>query len=668
MTDLKYGWAGKILQVDLTTRIISIIPTDKYASKYIGGRGIGAKIHWDMVGPDVKAFDPENVITFMLGPGAGTLMHGSRTIIQSVSAIGYPVEHYMKTNLGGHFGSELKFAGWDGIIVVGKSESPAYILIEDETVEIRDAGTLRGMDTYSTQQNIWARHSDRHQVATIGPAGENLVRTATIVHADSCVASLGGLGSVMGSKKLKAIVVRGTGAVKIADPEKHLEYSYYAERHLTRKDTETTEIPCFNRGKNLLRYLEGYGNPVTTIWKEADMGTARIGYNACTACPVGCGISVRLNDGSELGGGNYRCGTCIPDPEEITYYGSGDAASRPMYSRHVLEERLGMPCFNGTVDWPVREPVMALISRGILTKENTGLENFDKIGSVEFYRELLYKTAFRQGIGDKLAEGPARFCYEYLGSDEAKETYQWVTGIAGIHGGHGGWNMHYASPGLLSRSVSNVSGGDIRGMYTFWILTLPPELGIFPGTDAYTELMARLSTDMFGSPQAAIEGVMGQWGDYTAPMSLWHNQRWTMIDTFGCCMYLYFNWLLAYAPDLIGDRTIQRNAFTHVTGISMTEDEEKEVANRIYMLERAILMRQGHTRQDDWYFDSCFENSDYVTHGLQAEGLKKAQDHYYTLRGMDLETAFPKRSTFESLDLKDVADRLETEYGINLPA
>lgn len=668
MADLKYGWAGRILQVDLTTGIISIIPTDKYAPKYLGGRGIGAKIHWDMVSPDVTAFDEGNVITFMLGPGAGTLMHGGRTIVQSLSPIGYPVDHLMKTNLGGHFGTELKYAGWDGIIVTGKSSSPSYILIEDENVEIRDAGTLWGLDTYSTQQNLWSRHSDKHQVATIGPAGENLVRTATIVHTDSCVASLGGMGAVMGSKKLKAIVIRGTGSVKIANPKKHMEQTYYMERHLSRKETETNEIPTFNRGARLLRYLAGYGNAVTTIWKEADMGTARIGYNACSACPIGCGISVKLNDGSEIGGGNYRCGTCIPDPAEIEYYGSIDAAARPQWSRHVLEERLGLPCFDGTVDWPVREPVQALIERGVLTKENTGLENFDKHGSVEFYRELLYKTAFRQGIGDKLAEGPARFCNEILGTPEAIETYQWVTGVKGIHGGHGGWNMHYACPGLLSRSVSTASGGDIRGMYTYWILTLPPEMGVYPGTDAYTELMAKLSIDFFGSPQAAIDGVTYQWGDYTAAMSLWHNQRWMMIDVFGCCMYLYFTWLVPYDENLIGDRTIQRKQYTYVTGIDMSEEQEKEVANRVYMLERAILMRQGHTREDDWFFDSCFDNPDYVSHGLQREGLKKAQDDYYDLRGIDLETGYPKRSTFEALDLKDIADELETKYGIALPA
>jgi aldehyde:ferredoxin oxidoreductase len=668
MAELEYGWAGKLLKVDLATGIISIIPTSDYATKYIGGRLLGARIHWDMVGPDVKAFDPENVITFMLGPGAGTLIHGSRCLIGAVTGIGYPVEHYMKSNLGGYFGSELKYAGWDGIIVVGKASSPVYLLIEDSNVEIRDAGAIWGQDTMATQQNLWKRHSDRHQIATIGPAGENLVRTATIVHTDSCVASLGGFGAVMGAKNLKAIVIRGTGSVKIADPEKHLEYSYYAERHLTRKDTETDEIPCFNRGKNLLRYLEGYGNSVTTIWREADIGTARIGYNACTGCPVACGISVRLNDGSETAGGNYRCGTCIPDEAEREYYGSEDAASRPQWSRHVLEERLGLPCFNGTVDWPIREPVMALISKGILTKENTGLENFDKPGSVEFYRELMYKTAYREGIGDALAEGPARFCCEYLGTQEAIETYQWVTGITGIHGGHGGWNMHYACPGLLSRAVSNVSGGDIRGIYTFWILTLPPELGIVAGSDEYMALMMQLSQDMWGSQQAAIDGVTYQWGDYTAAMSLWHNQRWAMIDTFGCCMYLYFNWLLAYAPNLIADRTIQRNAYTHVTGISMSEEEEKTFANKVYMIERAILMRQGHTREDDWYFDSCFENEDYVSHGLSAEGLRNAQDEYYALRGMDSETAFPKRSTFEALDLKDIADDLEEKYGISLPA
>jgi aldehyde:ferredoxin oxidoreductase len=223
-----YGWVGKILRVDLTTGIISEVPTANYVPKYIGGRGIGAKIHWDEITPAVGAFDPQNKLTFMTGPLVGTpAPSASRTTVQAVSPMTYPEELYASSTVGGHWGPELKFAGYDGIIIQGKSPSPVYLWIHDGLAEIRDAKHLWGLNTYDSQKAIWETHGKKTRILTIGPAGEHLVRMAIILSDVSSTSGTPGYGAVMGAKNLKAIAVNGTGGVPVAKPQELLDLAYY---------------------------------------------------------------------------------------------------------------------------------------------------------------------------------------------------------------------------------------------------------------------------------------------------------------------------------------------------------------------------------------------------------------------------------------------------------
>lgn len=237
------GYAGKILQLDLSQRKISTIPTGKY-EEWIGGHGMGSAIFFDLVkDKTIKGLDPSNVVTMMTSPFSGTLVPGAsaRTEVQGIGVQSYPIGWFTRSNFGGRFSAMLKFAGWDGIVIQGKADKPVWIDIRDEVVKIRECAPLSlwGRDTWDCQKTIWdyvagkdkygdwispagkdkGQTTQQPAVVAIGPAGENLSSLACLIHDAGSAAGQGGFGAVWGSKNLKAISVIGTGNVKINDPK-----------------------------------------------------------------------------------------------------------------------------------------------------------------------------------------------------------------------------------------------------------------------------------------------------------------------------------------------------------------------------------------------------------------------------------------------------------------
>lgn len=214
-----YGWAGKVLWVDLTDRKITNVPTSDFElEKYIGGVGLNGKIFWELGCPTVDALHPDNPLILSNGPLAGASGPFSRATISAIAPQGYPDELFSYSGCGGRFPAELKYSGYDGIVIVGKADTHVYLSIRDGDAEIRDAGALWGLDTFETQQALMKDHP-RASAHVIGPAGENLSPTAIIITETSGAAGNGGYGAVMGSKNLKAIVTEGTGRLKMADPD-----------------------------------------------------------------------------------------------------------------------------------------------------------------------------------------------------------------------------------------------------------------------------------------------------------------------------------------------------------------------------------------------------------------------------------------------------------------
>ena len=227
-----YGYAGKIVRINLTTGGVTLLSTWDYVPKYIGGRGICNKIFWDEVGPGVKALEPGNKLIIMTGPSTGTgIPSGGRTVITGIAPQCFP-EQYSWSSIGGWFGAEIKFAGYDGLILEGKAAQPSYIWIEDDKIQILSAKDIWGMYIYDTQLKLEEIHGKDVKSLVIGPAGENLVRSAIIATANENAAGKGGYGAVFGSKNLKAITIRGTGCVIPADVEGILKLRHVMGRPL----------------------------------------------------------------------------------------------------------------------------------------------------------------------------------------------------------------------------------------------------------------------------------------------------------------------------------------------------------------------------------------------------------------------------------------------------
>jgi aldehyde:ferredoxin oxidoreductase len=208
MQEKHYGYAGNILRINLTNNKIWTEPTEKYANRWIGGRAINTWILLNELNPNVKWSDPENLLTFSVGVLVGTLAPGAcRVSVDSKNVFNNGIG---SANVGGFFGAELKFAGFDNIVISGKAKSPVYIWICNKNVEIRNAAYIWGKTTWETERGIRKNLKDEQiRVAAIGPAGENLVKSACIITDRGCAAGGSGCGAVMGSKNLKAIAVRG---------------------------------------------------------------------------------------------------------------------------------------------------------------------------------------------------------------------------------------------------------------------------------------------------------------------------------------------------------------------------------------------------------------------------------------------------------------------------
>lgn len=648
-----YGCTGKIAFVGLSTGEITQLDTANYTD-FLGGRGIGAKINWDFVGPDVKGCDPENVISFITSPTMGTpCPGGQKTMVSGVAPHMYPVESFLKSAMGGMFGPELKYAGWDGVCVTGAAENPVYLLIEDDKVEIRDASDLWGLDTQSTQRLLWDRFDDKHRIATIGPAGEHLVGDAVVLTDDSNCAGKGGFGAVMGSKKLKAIVVRGTGAVTMADPQRLLDLSYEAQRLQTRKEYESEPSHAY-RG-SLFGPLSTVGNDLWTEGQNPD-GTVRTGFAGCMMCPIACGMSVKFKDGSHEGTGHIMCVECNAEPEEMAV--NNENFGHAAFVRLKEMDKMGYSV------WAMHLDIWPLFTYGVLTPEDMGIDA--PVGSVEFSRELIRKISYREGLGDELAKGRAHFLNEFVGTSEAQLMYQMQAVTQGQSRLTYNYGANFYGPiGWLGSCVERGRNNDLTWAFSN---TITDPRVVVQGSAAYDELQERVSEWLWGSPQAAIDSKMRVMSEYTAMQAYTAHNYKAWCDSLGTCTNFQPH-ISMYSDDYLGSWDIRRNLYTAVTGIPIeTEEDEKLACDRIWMLERCLGVRQGQTKEDDWLFDCIFEDDSYKSFGLTREGLRQGIDQYYEMRGIDVETGLPRRSALEALGLAEVADRLENEYHIALPA
>jgi aldehyde:ferredoxin oxidoreductase len=617
---MTFGYAGKFLEVNLSTKNIKETKfDDQVLEEYVGGRGLAAKILWGRLGSKWETVDPlgsENTLLFSTGPLTG-FFPGGRICVSGKSPQSNGV---VGSTVGGEFGVELKCAGYDGIIVTGTAEKPVYLFIKDSDVEIRDAGHVWGKDAKQTVRLLtkecrgllkkrfplygeWKEPT----ILYIGPAGENKVRTAIVAAKWTHAAGYGGYGAVMGSKKLKAIAVKGTGPLpEVADMEKVKQLT-----HEICKDIYGNEL--------WRQWGTGYGGyeigattssePIRN-WQEEWHDEKSFGvdkfenrvwikpYWGDFGCPTTCLKIAMVKTGRFKG-----AITDNPDYELQAYLGTNFGIFTPEENVFLsaLIDDLGL-C--GIQTGNLLGFVAELFQRGILTKQDLdGLE--PKWGDAEAFAALARKIAFRKGIGDLLAEGTYRAALK-IGKMKNMDVLRYAVQCKGISIGAHGIRSGKDYPEIISYACS-VQGGDHTA-----VAHLPPNdsdlMMIFHDSAVYC------SFNMFGIP-----------------------------------------------------RELKFEFYKAVTGLELTQENWVNTkALRIVQLQRAMLLLGGpditwkpeiHDENPPRFYEPL-PSGPYKGKTVDKTKFEKVKKKYYEAVGWD-ENGTPKSAVLKRLGLEDVDKALE---------
>lgn len=639
-----YGYAGKILSVDLSSGRTVEFPTEDYADRFLGGRGIGAKIYWDEVPPEAKFSDPENALVFANGPLAGLpVIGGSRWQVCGKSPSPSP-EQFCYANLGGTWGAELKFAGYDAIVVQGKSDKPTYLLLHDGSAELRDASALWGQGAIETREILKGELGTSMRVVTIGPAGENEAVMATVL-ADKDAVGSGGLGAVMGSKKLKAIVVGGSRTkVKVANPERLQE--------LTKHYREL--------GRGLWEFLSRWSRDPVDF--KLIPGQETMKKDPCYGCLGRCPRKIyEAADGRKA---KFVCHAALfYQPWTEPYYGGWNEAA---FDATKLCDTYGLDskAVDLTISW-----LDGCHKADILTDESTELP-LSAIGSLEFMESLVRKVSLREGFGDLLAQGLTKAA-EAIGSG-AEEQLR----LAGYFREPGcdlyGPRLYithalpYAmEPRIPIQQVHEI--GVVMAKWQAWARSLPVGLS----SDNVREIAKRFwgdeeAADFSTHKGKALAAKMIQDRQYAKECLILCDWLWPITD-------------LDSTDDRMGDPTLESKFLSAVTGKEVDEQGLYEFGARVFNLQRAILVREGHHGRD---FDSLTDKSytfplDYdlsnpecLVPGKDGEvisrkgavvdrqAFEEMKDEYYGIRQWDVATGLQTKASLDRLGLEDVAQDL----------
>jgi aldehyde:ferredoxin oxidoreductase len=637
----RYGYAGKILRVDLSSLSITSMPTEAYVDRFLGGRGIAAKIYWDEVPPEVKVFDPENRLIFATGPLAGLKgVSGSRWMICGKSALTTP-EHFNYCNLGGNWGAQLKLAGYDAMVIKGKAKKPIYLLIEDEKVQIKDAYELWGKTTIETREILKKQLGSSISVVAIGQAGESMVTFASVL-ADKDASGSSGLGAVMGFKKLKAIAVRGTGEVKAAHPQQYRELANHARE--LRKGIDMESVG----GTDQMRQVLG----------------TRLKKDYCWGCTGGFCFRAKYkaSGGKE---GKSMCGSATFYVLRAQKY-YGEQTEVPFLANMICNEY--------GIDTHQVDVMMQWLSKchqaGILTDDNTGIP-LSRQGSLEFIETLVKKIALREGIGDILAQGTIRAA-DSIGQGAKELLTDYIT-----DSGHFALIKAprlYVSTALLYAMEPRQPTGQLNelGFMSVWLLWVYKQAGAFLSND-----VARAIARRFLGSEAAVDFTSYDGKALAAKMI---QDRECAKDSLILCSYLFPVLFSGGTEDHVGDPSLESKILSAVTGDDVDEAGLYRIGERIFNLQRAILAREGHRgRESDRISNYNFtkplkfdlHNPQLLSPGkgdevvsregvvLDREKFESLKDEYYSLRGWDVATGFQTRAKLEQLGLGDMVEDLE---------
>ncbi|WP_292518926.1 aldehyde ferredoxin oxidoreductase family protein [Methanoculleus sp.] len=576
------GYAEKILHVDLAReRMVEEPFPEGWRRKYIGGRGLGVRIFQDMVNPGIDPLGAENVLIFATGPVAGSgLPLGSRYDVITKSPL---TGTLTSANSGGKFGTSMKRAGFDAVVIRGRAERPVSLVLDDGRAELRDASDLVGMTTSETSSALQADLGDPGaSVACIGPAGERLTRIAAIINENSRAAGRGGVGAVMGSKNLKAVAARGAGRITVADAARFAALKKEIAGKIRENAISGGGLPRFGTAVLVNIINENYILPTRNfqtahfpaaenVSGERMADTILSGKMGCQACVIQCGRDVEV-EGKRTAG---------PEYETIWAFGPDcgiDNLAAVVEANNLCND-LGIDTISAGSTIAC---AMELSEKGYIDEEI-------RFGDVDRMVDLVRRIGYRDGIGDELAEGSFRFARRHGHPDLSMSVKRQELPAYDPRGlqGHG---LAYAT---------SVRGGD----HVYAYLIAPEVLGSPEKLDPYSSDGKAAWTKTFQ--------------DLTA-----------FIDSSGSCLFTSF-------PLGAADYGAMVSA---VTGYDIDAGEVLRTGERIWNMQRVFNLRAGCTREDDTLPPR-------LLHEPLTEGAPKGRvwerepllDEYYDIRGWDRE-------------------------------
>jgi len=588
------GWCKKILEIDLTSQTYQTQPLDmEMARLFLGGRGLGARLLWDWVGPEVEPLSPENALIFTTGPITAT---GSQTSNRfNVSTKSPLTNGILHANSGGWWGMQFKRTGYDALIVHGKAETPVMIEITPEGVAIKDASHLWGLGVFETTA-VLGQDRNRRNVLCIGPAGENQVRIAAIMNDKERALARGGAGAVMGSKNLKAIVVAGKEKNRPADPDQFKFMLYETGKLLKASPLTSQALPEFGTAV-VMNVVNEIGALPTRNFQQSQFehadkisgeeitDTILVKNQACWACPITCTRITKTKSGQEGEGPEFesawafgaQCG--IDDLEAIT-------------EANYLCNDLGLDTISmgNTIGCAME------LAEKELIEEPLGFGQADKL------LDLIRNTAYRRGLGDEMAEGSFRMAEKH-GAPELSMSVKKLEMPAYDPRGMQGQGLVFATG---NRGACHETGN-----------MLGPEVLALP------RLIDRFATQ----GKAGIVSV--------------HQNSAAVIDSLVYCKFAN----MAVAEEFFA-RTLSA-----VTGEHFTAENLMMVGERVWTLERLYNLREGFTKADDTLPNRMLNEP--VAEG-PSEGftvkLDPMLEEYYAFRGWD-QNGVPKPEKIKELSL-----------------
>jgi aldehyde:ferredoxin oxidoreductase len=665
----EFGYAGGILKVDLSDGKATILDTADYADKYIGGHGIAARLYWEMVPAQAKATDTENCLICASGPLTGFPgFAGFRWKACGKTMLDDP-ESFSYCNLGERWGAWLKYAGYDALVVQGKADRPVYLFIHDDKVEIRDASHLWGQTTFDASDNLKAELGYKVSVLTVGPAGENLIPYSNML-AEGGASGSGGLGVIMGSKKLKAIVVAaGDRRPAAAYPERVREL---VDRVKATKSKSTTP----------------------SLW--AVPGLTR--DHACYGCGIGCSRQSYKDENNRT----YKalCEASMFYMAHVMKYAGKDNGEHLLATRLSDGYGIDTAILHGMIPW-----LEGCFKEGLINEKETGLP-LSKVGSPEFIEELTRQITYRDGFGEILARGTSAAAtaigpkaeetlklYIATRGNETKDYDPRITTTLAL--------LYALEP---RRPIQQLH--EIAMPLLAWLHWAEGDKDFPYSSDTYRQLAAGLwgsetAADFSTNEGKALAARKLQDRVLAKESLVICDIKWTMAQAFrfgggfdGPLTEndVYNRHRVIETSNMKKPRkrrasgkdispVIESEIYSAITGKETDEAGLYRKGERIFNLQRAILVRQGWPGRKgdkllDYYHDEPLRqgeihlNQNGLVPGYNGEVISKLgavidrdefeemKSEYYNLRGWDVETGLPTKTKLEELDLSDVAEDL----------